>query len=231
LALQIAEKNYALDQLYYQLGYLLNKNEKKQLAMDSIPWLVLDQWKNEEDNNDFQQKSLEHKLKASDLAVSAQKRDLIPDITLGLTYTKRNDIDGLGDFVGASVSFPIPTSSKKYASKKSAVATKAMSEAKLRHYKLNKSTTLARLNVQIKDLNNQLKVLDNEVLKFAQSSRNIVSRSYARGGTDYLELLRSELQYQNQRLKKTALTAAIKNQKLNYLYLNGGKLAPQEGKE
>tara|TARA_Y100000768_G_scaffold342111_1_gene286977 strand:+ start:4856 stop:5350 length:495 start_codon:yes stop_codon:yes gene_type:complete len=164
------------------------------------------------------------------LAVSAQNRDLFPDLTFGLTYTKRNDIDGLGDFVGASVSFPIPTSSKKYASKKSAVATKAMSEAKLRHYKLNKTNTLARLNVQIEDLNNQLRVLNNEVLKFAQSSRNIVSRSYARGGTDYLELLRSELQYQNQRLKKTALSAAIKNQKLNYLYLNGGKLTPGEMK-
>ncbi|MBD65086.1 MAG: hypothetical protein CME62_07765 [Halobacteriovoraceae bacterium] len=29
LALQIAEKNYALDQLSYQLGYVLNQNEKK----------------------------------------------------------------------------------------------------------------------------------------------------------------------------------------------------------
>ena len=74
------------------------------------------------------------------------------------------------------------------------------------------------------NIEKQLEILRQETLKFARSSRTITAKSYSRGGSDYVELLRSELQYQKQLLNEVDLVSSLKNYKLNYLFLKGDNL-------
>ncbi len=224
LRAQIDRNNFDQDSLQYQLTSLLSSNKKLDIEIKTIPWKHLDNWNQSNDESDFKEKSLKHKLRASDLKLSAQTRNIFPDITLGVTYTKRNDMDGLGDFVGASISFPIPTSSSRYADRKDAVFEKIAVEKKYRNYLLTKSSNLSKMENDIKDVSNQLSIIQKETLKYAKSSRDITAKSYSRGGSDYLELLRAELQYQNQLLNEVNLIANLKNKKLNYLFLKGDDL-------
>ena len=224
LKAQIDQNQFEQDSLKHQLTALLSSNKKLDIEYETIPWEHLSNWNIANEDNDFKQKSLEHKLRASDLKVSAQNRNLFPDVTLGVSYTKRNDIDGIGDFVGASITIPIPTSSSRYADRKDAIFQKVAAEKKYRNYLLTKSSNLNKMDNDIKDVSNQLKILQRETLKFAKSSRDVTAKSYSRGGSDYLELLRSELQYQNQLLKEVNLIANLKNKKLNYLFFQGDDL-------
>ncbi len=203
---------------------LIGKEGELKLNVESVPWTHLDKWKKAAENYDFRKKELEDQLKASDLKVSAKRRNLLPDIKVGFNYTKRNDVDGLGDFVGASITIPLPTSSKRYADKSSALAQKLAAQKRYRYYQKTKPVLLKKMALEIEDEENQLSILKKQTLKYAKSSRDVTARSYARGGADYLELLRSELQYQDQRMKKVNLEAALKKKKVSYLFLQGDDL-------
>ena len=224
LASQIDQNKYAMESLKHQLSVLLSSDKVLDIDLETMPWESLDSWKDSSDEQDFQRMALQHNLQASDLRVSAQNRNYFPDITLGVSYTKRNDIDGIGDFVGASISIPIPTSDSRYAAKSKAVFEKLEAEKSYRNYLNTKPNVLKKMEFEIKDVNNQLKILQKETLKYAKSSRDVTAKSYSRGGADYLELLRSELQYQNQLVKEINLIANLKNKKVNYLFINGSKL-------
>ena len=229
LASQIDQNKYARESLKHQLSVLLSSDKVLDIDLETMPWKSLDSWKDSSDEQDFQRVALHHNLQASDLRVSAQNRNYFPDITLGVSYTKRNDIDGIGDFVGASISIPIPTSDSRYAAKSEAVFERIKAEKSYRNYLNTKPNVLKKMEFDIKDVSNQLKVLQLETLKYAKSSRDVTAKSYSRGGADYLELLRSELQYQNQLIKEINLIANLKNKKVNYLFINGGQL--KAGKE
>ncbi len=230
LVAQIDKNKFARQALQYQLATLFNSEQKIDVNLTSMPWAHLETWSTTNDKFDFKKQALQHQLKASELKLSAQNRNFMPDITLGVTYTQRNDIDGIGDFVGASISFPIPTSDVRYAAKKEAAFKRLEAERKYRYYLNTKPNFLKKLEYEIKDDSNQLSILQTQTLKFAKSSRDITAKSYARGASDYLELLRSEFQYQEQRLKEISLIAAVKNKKLNYLFLKGDHLKAEKTK-
>lgn len=230
LSNQIEQNKYAQKSLKYQLSVLLSSEKVLDVELDSIPWTYLDLWKESSADQDFRKIALKHHLHASDLKVSAQTRNYFPDITIGVSYTKRNDIDGMGDFVGAGLSIPIPVSDTRYAAKSEAVFEKMEAEKKYRNYLNIKPNILKKMELEIYDISNQLKTLQKETLKYAKSSRNITAKSYSRGGTDYVELLRSELQYQNQRMKEINLKAILKSKKVNYLYINGSQLKAEKVK-
>ena len=149
---------------------------------------------------------------------------MIPDVEVGFNYTKRNDIDGLGDFVGASLTFEIPTSSKRFGEKEESYYQKLSAQKKLEYYKKSKPHALLRIKTEIEDFQRQIHILNESTLKFSRTSRDIISKSYVRGQSDYLELLRSELQYQNQRIDKVNLVALLRLAKLNYRYIAGDSL-------
>ncbi len=228
LRAQLEQNHYSQKSLRHQLSVLLSVREVTDVDLNSIPWKYLDKWELAKEDYDYRKVALQHGLSASELKVSAQNRDFVPDITLGISYTKRNDIDGLGDFVGASIAIPLPTSDTKYAAKKSAVFKKMESEKNYRNYLNTKENTLKMMAYDIKDVANQLSILQRETLKFAKSSRDVTAKSYSRGGADYLELLRSELQYQKQLIKEVNLIANLKNKKINYLFVKGDRLYPGE---
>jgi cobalt-zinc-cadmium efflux system outer membrane protein len=224
LRAQIARNKFAVNSLLNSLSEFLSSNEDLDIDLKSIPWGHLEKWDSSSDDFDYKKIALEHKLRSSDLRVSANKRNLVPDLTFALSYTKRNNIDGLGDFVGATISFPLPTSSNKYASKKSATYQKGMAERKYRNYIVSKPRKLKQLENNIQDELNQLSILQKETLKYSKSSRDITAKSYSRGGADYLELLRSEFQYQSQRINEINLNANLKHKKVNYLFVKGDRL-------
>ena len=75
---------------------------------------------------DNKELGLKERLKAKELSLSASKLNYVPDLTVSLGYTKRPNIDGNGDFVGASISFPLPFSGEKYSKHGKAVQEKYM---------------------------------------------------------------------------------------------------------
>jgi hypothetical protein len=224
LKAQIARNKFTQDSLKHQLTSLLSSEKVLDIDLKTIPWRHLDKWSQVTKDNDFKLVSLKHQLRASDLNLSAQTRSIIPDVTIGLSYTKRNDIDRLGDFVSASITIPIPTSSSSYADKEDAVFQKSSIERKYRDYTITKRHLLKKIENDISDTRNQLNIIQKQTLKYAKSSRDITAKSYSRGGADYVELLRSELQYQNQRVNEINLIAKLKNRKINYLFLKGDDL-------
>ena len=224
LTAQIDRNQFDQDSLMHRLTALLGSESKLSVDIQTIPWKHLDTWNTATEEHDFQKISLKHKLKASDLRVSAQNRNIVPDITLGVSYTKRNDIDGIGDFVGASIAIPIPISSSRYTDRKDAIYEKSAIQKRFRNYTTSKIYNLKKMENDIKDVDNQLSIIQKETLKYAKSSRDVTAKSYSRGGADYLELLRSELQYQNQLINEINLIANLKNKKLSYLFLKGDDL-------
>lgn len=226
LSAQIDQINYALESFRFQLSSLLNheSDDVLDLNLETMPWSYLSSWKKSKVENDFEEQALKHYLKASELKVTAQNRDYIPDVTVGLNYTKRNDIDSIGDFVGAKISFPLPTSDSRYAAKSAAIYEKREAENSYRSYKIRRPNRLKKIESEINNLSNQLKIIKQDTLKFAKSSRDITAKSYSRGGADYVELLRAELQYQNQRLKRIKLVSELKEKEIEYLFVKGDDL-------
>ncbi len=221
---QISDVQYQIKALSHKLSTLLGE-EIKEFKIDSSDWTYLDRWQSEnKSENDYEWKKLKHLSSMAEHSFSAKKRNLIPDIQLGFSYTKRNQMDGLGDFVGASISFPIPTSSLRYGEKTEAYYQKLSSEKRLQFYESSRPKKLGQISVEIEGLKSQLKILKESTLKFAKTSRDVNAKSYARGSSDYIELLRSELQYQNQRIEKINLESQLRNQKLNYLFFKGESL-------
>lgn len=215
----------SLKGLESELKSLLGTNDLGDLDLKTIQWSYLEKWEKGAADFDFKEKELEHQVKSSDLKVSAKNRNFLPDVQLGFNYTKRNDIDGLGDFVGASITIPLPTSSKRYAAKTEAISERVAAQKRYRHYQNIKPMLLEKLALEIKDQESQLRILNKETLRFAKSSRDVTARSYARGGADYVELLRGELQYQNQLLKKIELETNLKKKKVAYLFFKGDALS------
>ncbi|MDA8793052.1 TolC family protein [Bacteriovoracaceae bacterium] len=230
LSSQINQNKYKLESLKYKTSALLSAENDLDVDMQTIPWEILDNWNHQKGIKDYRKSSLESNLKASQLNVSAQNRNYFPDITVGVSYTKRNDLDDIGDFVGASITIPLPTSDHRYASKNKAIFEKMEAEKKYRHYIKSKTNVLKKIEFEIKNTKIQLKILLDDSLRFAKSSREITAKSYSRGGADYLELLRAELQYQNLLIKQINLTAELKKQKVNYLSIQGGALLHKEEK-
>lgn len=216
--------NFTQRSLDLKLSEALSSNDKITIDLNTVPWGHLDNLEKSKSDFDFQERKLKHELQASNHKVSAKNRNYIPDIKLGVSYTKRNDIDGIGDFVGASVGFSIPIGSSKYAEKSAAVFDKAASEYNYKNYLKTKETELSRILIEIENLENELKILNSETLKFAKSSRDVAAKSYSTGTTEYVELLRSELQYQNQLLKRVKVISMLKNKKVSYLFLKGDDL-------
>ena len=233
IQIRLSEQKSLLEQNKYnekalraRLSTLLSYEKNLDVHLNTVPWRHLDSWNNLKSDSDYKLEALKEKLKASELKVSAMSRNYIPDITIGLSYTKRNQIDGLGDFVGASITIPLPSSDKRYAAKNETVASKRKSEFEYKHYLKTKPNSLREYKFEIENYISQLNILENESIKFAKSSRDVIAKSYSRGAADYLELLRAELQYQKQLLKKIILNSQLKTKKVQYLLVKGSELTP-----
>jgi cobalt-zinc-cadmium efflux system outer membrane protein len=215
-----SNKKFELKQQSSLLGYLLGFEDK--VLKKSIPWQILK--KSDPKLKDLKQLSLSSKLESKKYLLSASKLNYIPDLTFSVGYVKRSNIDNNGDFIGASVSFPLPFSSKKYSNHSKAVHDKYSAIKKLDNYKRKKQSQKSKLQLEMEKVSTELKILNSRTIKFAQNSRHITSKSYSLGQSGYVELLQSELKLQRMLLKRSMLVASLSNTQVNLKYLLGENL-------
>ncbi len=220
--IQLNSREFELLKIKNALKYLLGEKFSR-IKEGTIPWHILN--KENKGNKDFKELSLKSKVQAKDLALSAANKDYIPDITFSLGYTKRSNIDGRGDFVGASVSFPLPFSGDKYSKKGSAVFEKYTAKKEFENYEKKKNRDSEILKYEISKAEKDLFILNSKMIKFAKNSRAITSKSYGLGNSSYLELLQSELKLQNILILKSDLLSKRDSFKVALKYTLGEKLS------
>ncbi|MCB9061913.1 MAG: TolC family protein [Halobacteriovoraceae bacterium] len=221
---KINNNQFSQNSLDLELTTILNSKSTVKLDLKSIPWDYLDSWMNSKSEFDFNEIVLKHELESSRLKLHSKNKNLIPDITLGVAYIKRNDLDKNGDFVEAGITIPLPISSTRYANKRSAIHENIAQEKIYKNYTQTRPLILSKIKNDILDLEDQISILHQQTLQYAKSARDIIAKSYARGGDDFSELLRSELQYQNLLMNEVNLITNIQQKKINYLFINGDHL-------
>lgn len=227
LEASLSNKSFESKQLLDRLSYLLNKENDK-IDEKTIPWNLLS-LKNKEnkanqEKKDLKELSLLSNVKAKEKMLTAQKQSYVPDVTVSVGYTKRSNIDNRGDFVSATVAFPLPFSGKKYASHSQASFQKAKAQNDFKNYLKYRDTESRFLINEVEKLESEISILVNKTIKYANNSRKITSKSYSLGGSSYIELLQSELKLQKLLLKKVHLNSLLSKNKVNYRFLVGEKL-------
>ncbi len=217
---ELSNKEFEFKEQNSNLGYLLKF--KDDIDEKSIPWKLLESVNYK--SADPKELSIEKELSAKENFLTASKLNYVPDITFSVGYTKRENIDNNGDFVSASVSFPLPFSGQKYSGHSQATHEKYAAVKNLRNYKLLKNRNTDVLKHEINKINNELKILDTKTIKFAESSRKVTSKSYALGESGYVELLQSEFKLQLLLLKRSMLNAKLASSRVDLKYLLGDKL-------
>lgn len=213
-------KKYEIEKQYTNLSYLFGKETK--FDFKSVPWSILK--KSNKEKVDLKELSLKSNLKASEYKLTASNLNYVPDITFSVGYTKRSNIDDRGDFVSASISFPIPTSGAKFANKEMALNRKYSATHKLINYKNNKNRNIKQIETDINRIENELKILDSRTIKYAQNSREITLKSYSLGQATYVELLQSEMKLQDLLMKSVTLKSDLNFKKVDLKYTLGDKL-------
>lgn len=216
----LSNKEFELKQLDDFFEYLIG--EDKHLDFNTVPWKVLE--RNGSEGIDFRELAVKEELASSEFELSASKLNFIPDATIGFEYTKRQNIDGNGDFVSASITFPLPFSGKKYSGYGASVQRKYSALKKLKNFQKEKRRDQELLKKEIEKITSELSILDKKTIKFARNSRTITSKSYGLGNSTYVELLQSELKLQKILLKRVMLESMRDMKKVNLKYVNGEKL-------
>ena len=133
-------------------------------------------------------------------------------------------IDNKGDFVGASISFPLPFSADKYSRHSQATHERYKAEKDLLDYRNKKKADLEISKLEIKKFDNDLKILQDKTLKYSRNARNITAKSYSYGKASYFELLQAELKLQQLLMKETMLKAGLDVKKIELRFIAGEKI-------
>lgn len=202
------------------LNYLVN-NDSSPIELTSVPWHILDLSKHNEPLNSSFELSLAAENKAKEALAQAKANAFIPDLTISLSYTKRANIDDLGDFVSLSAQLPLPISSKPRADYQKAIYEKTASAKRLEDYKKEKNSILKSKKIQNLKLKNQINIIENESIKFARNARDITAKAYELGSETYVALLQSEIKLQDLLLKLSDLSAKKEMTMLEYKFIRG----------
>jgi hypothetical protein len=216
---KISNKKFELMQLADKINYFVGVDK---IENSSIPWQILTKKRSKALDN--REMSLKEKLKAKEYKLKASKLNYVPDMNVSVGVTKRSNIDDNGDFIGASISFPLPFSDTKYSMHAEASQEKFAAAKNYKGYKREKNRDVSVLGREIKKIIFELNILKNKTIKFASNSRTITSKSYALGNSSYIELLQSELKLQRILMKKIMLEAKRDIQRTTLRYILGESL-------
>ena len=220
---QLTELDFELAAERTKLGYLVGSDHSS-LDVTGIPWQVLTSNKSKMNLNDNLEQSLSAKTKAKKAMVQAKASSFIPDLTVALAYTKRANIDGLGDFVSISAQLPIPISNKKRSDYRKALFEEAAEKKRLSDYRKEKITSLKAIEIHYLKLKKQIDILENESIKFARNARDITAKAYELGSESYIALLQSELKLQELLFRLSDLTEKKELNRLSYKFIRGETL-------
>ncbi|ATH07948.1 hypothetical protein BIY24_08285 [Halobacteriovorax marinus] len=220
--MKLSKVDYDLLKLTKSLEYLLGEGNGG-IDAQTIPWKILKT--TSEDDFDYKALALKEKLSAEKLALSASRKNFIPDVTISVGHTKRANIDGKGDFVSGAISFSIPISSKKYAYKREQSSLHQSALFEYRNYQDSKKRDSEQLEIEYKKIKKDLEILNSKTINFAKDSRAITSKSYGLGNSSYVELLQSELKLQELLMLKSDLLSKRDSIKVQLKYKRGEKLS------
>jgi cobalt-zinc-cadmium efflux system outer membrane protein len=213
-------KDYQIKELDSKVSYLLNLKSST-LNDKTFPWHLLDSYNLSKTPKEL---SFEKKIRAKELQVVAKKKNLIPDVTFSVGYTKRSNIDNRGDFASASIVFPLPFSDVKHSSLKDAIIEKESAIRSLYNFKSKRDSKLEELDYRVRKLQRELDILKEKTIVFAQNSRDISAKSYSVGKASYLEVLNSELKLQALQIQRNGLEAMLRATRLEKKFISGDKL-------
>ncbi len=238
LKIRIADLEAELYTARVQLGR--NQNEFRYLFEKPVATETLDRWlesinwdevnivlASDDDSsleNDPRLQVYQKQKKSSDEMASARRRARIPDPTIGVNYMKMKNMMGENDFVGLTVSFPIPVTTRTHSDLRESRHTLNSAQAQLRQFKLKREREIAQTKERINSLENELRVLESNSMNYAQSSREITARAYQRGSATYSELQSSEERLLNLQLRRERILEQLRRQKVQMLYLRGEDL-------
>lgn len=201
---QQSQKSAELSTLKSEQSFLLGDNHW--VKMKSVPWDVL---KKKTGTEDLSEKSLEFSAESAELERSAARWARIPEVTLGLTYVKREDIDGKGDFASMMVSFPLSFfGSTRAASEGQANQEWLAAQSELRSYQSERASKLSALKERRNSLVEQQHLTDRS-LNFARTARETSAKSYRLGALSYFDLLQAELRQQELEFQANELEAKL----------------------
>jgi len=215
---KISNKNFELAQIDDKLDFLIGTSK---IDSKSIPWKQLNKVTKDVGVIDNKELSLKEKLKSKELKLTASKMNYVPDLTVSLGYTKRSFDDELGDYVGASISFPLPFSSEKYSVHGQAVHERFAVAKNYELYKRSKKRDVSIIRREISKLETELSILKKKTISFAQNSRSITSKSYGLGRSSYVEVLQSELKLQKILIHQLTLESKRDIKKVTLKYILG----------
>lgn len=198
---QIKEKEALVEEFKQRQTFLIG--EAKILSDESIPWSFLHK---QNDRQDLKEQTLDAAVQAASMELKAMRWARLPEMTVGVNYVKRNELDRLGDFVGVSVSIPLPIGTTRSSGQEDAALQWMAAQAQLRSYQKERTTTLATFDENITSLAERLKLIEQS-LDFAKTAREVTSKSYRLGALSYFDLLQSELRLQEMQLKLNELKA------------------------
>ncbi len=205
----------------YALHYLVDSSSTN-LKLSTVPWKTLE--KSTSKLIDPKELGIQKEMESKEFLLKAKKKNIVPDITFSIGYTKRSNIDQRGDFLSASISFPLPFSSERHSDLRSVVHERDQAKKNYLSYQKKKASQIQINNNAIEKTKKELQYLLNKTIIFAKNSREIASKSYRVGKVSYLELLNAEIKFQQLQMKKNKLEAKLRNFYLHKLYLEGAPL-------
>lgn len=201
------------------------KSTEGHIDISSAPWSLLEARGGEVAENDFQWRSLQAANKATEYRSEAARRARIPDVTVSLSYMKMPNMMGDDEFIGASLSFPIPLSTVRHSQLGMSLSEKRSSRHRLRNYELKREQRLNQYRAEIKSLENELRIVRSENLENARNSREITFRNYRRGGGAFKDLQLSQTALLNELLREQKIKERLNTRRVAYLYQKGVSLS------
>lgn len=215
----ITSENFNRTKLEQSLSYLFGK--KFSLENTTIPWGIIQKERRQLAEHPEEQALIAHK-NALALAREAKRSEKIPDLTLGAGYTFRPDAEE--DFISLSVAIDLPVFGRRTADYGAALSAAESSRSAYDNFKIKRDSEIQRTKLELERLSSELDILTSKSIRFASSSRDIVSKSYSLGNATYVELLSSELSLVELKLKEIELRTLEKVNFAQLSYLMGDTL-------
>ncbi len=222
--IEILSQNIApqLSQWQVQLSYLTGIRSLK-IDKETIPWELLGHRdkKDHKNRKDYRGLELVEKTMEKDYRQKAAKLNILPSFTVGLSLTKRSDLDRHGDFVGIKLKWPLSLWPQKYESYERAVHDKITSLQQMEAYKKTKERDVSILKNDLLMIESEIHWMIQKNIPYSKSLKSIISKSYELGQSDYVELIQSEIKLQDVLLRKVSLEAQRDIKKVQLKYILG----------
>ena len=216
-------KRHEINDIKAGIKYLTG-GDAEEVSLDDVPWQILKFSSRRGQIDDPRANALSSIVSAKSYDSELADAAMVPDLTIGLSYTKMlEEIPG-GDLISLKFSMPIPVFSKTRARSGAKGHTSEAASSQLDAYLVRRRSLLSQFKVRDYSLRKELKALDNEILVFATNSRDITAKSYASGKASFAELLHAEMTLLDQNLKKKRINADRLKNILDNMFIRGERI-------